>query len=119
MLPKDIDKLSFLIQAWIRIDTNQTSKLTTQILNEVEKYLKHGSESFKKELVELKLPNGTKFKINEDINDIKRNRKKELIALAYFLQGELSTEEEFEYIRKVLRSYLRTIQQFRSPPPPQ
>lgn len=55
----------------------------------------------------------------QEINDLNIHQKKELIAIGYYLKRELNTREEFDYIRKVLGSYLEEIKQFRSPQRPQ
>ena len=124
---KHVYKLSLLIEALKRINKNQSSRRTTKILNDVEKYLKQSLNSLNtddldplpKEPIEW-LQHAYKwlqqgFEIHTEINYLSQNRKKELIALGYFLQGELSTAEEFSYIKKVLRSYLAIIEQFRNP----
>lgn len=128
---KDVYKFSRLIEALKRISKKQSSKETTKILNEVEKYLNRcltnfkmndGSEFLQEESVEWlqKLYKWLQygFDIHKEINSLNLERKKELIALGYFLQGKLSTKEEFEYMRRVLHSYLAEIEQFRSSPPP-
>ena len=127
LLEKDVYKLYLLIEALKRIDKNESSRGTTKILNDVEKYLKQSLNSLNtddlhpppKEPIEW-LQNAYKwlqqgFEIHTEINYLSPNRKKELIALGYFFQGELSTAEEFSYIKKVLRSYLAIIEQFRNP----
>ena len=126
---KDIDKIEILIKALKQIDKDEGSPEMPKILNNLEKSLKqwlkspntYASESPQKEQMQwlkkvLKLSQQA-FNIYQEINSISSNQKTELLALCYYLQGELSTEKEFEYIRKVLRSYLTTIEQFRSPPP--
>lgn len=135
-LPKeDVNKLFVLIDALRRINENDSSHDTTKILNEVENYLNRW-------LTDLNTPEpesgqgennqwwGKPLKefldfiqrgvdLHSEINSLHPNHKKELIALGYFLQGELSTEEEFEYIKKILKSYLAQIQKFRTARPPQ
>jgi hypothetical protein len=126
---KEVYKFSLLIEALERISKNHSSRITTKILNEVEKYLNRcltdlntdDSEYLEEEPVEWLQKSykwlQRRFDIHTKINSLNLNRKKELLALGYFLQGELSTQEEFEYIRKVLRSYLTRIEQFRNSPP--
>ena len=127
LLEKDVYKLYLLIEALKRIDKNESSRGTTKILNDVEKYLKQSLNSLNTDDLEsLQEESGELlqkfyrwliqgFEIHTEINYLSPNRKKELIALGYFLQGELSTKEEFSYIKKVLRSYLAIIEKFRNP----
>ncbi|KST66896.1 hypothetical protein BC008_36905 [Mastigocoleus testarum BC008] len=127
LLEKDVYKLYLLIEALKRIDKNESSRGTTKILNDVEKYLKQSLNSLNTDDLEsLQEESGELlqkfyrwliqgFEIHTEINYLSPNRKKELIALGYFLQGELSTQEEFSYIKKVLRSYLAIIERFRNP----
>lgn len=131
LLEKDVYKLYLLIEALKRIDKNESSRGTTKILNDVEKFLKQllnslrtdDSDPLAKEPIEW-LQSAYKwlqqgYEIHTEINFLSSNRRKELIALGYFLQGELLTQEEFRYIKKVLRSYLAIIEQFRNPSSPQ
>jgi len=130
LLEKDVYKLYLLIEALKAISNNQSSKSTTTILNEVEKYLNSclteintdASKASSEEPAEWVQKIYQWFQhgveIHTEINSLSQDRKQELIALGYFLQGELSTKEEFNYIKKVLRSYLKTITQFRSSRPP-
>lgn len=127
LLEKDVYKLYLLIEALKRIDKNESSHKTTKILNDVEKYLKQSLNSLNtydldplpKEPIEWLqyvykwFQQG--FEIHTEINYFSPNRKKELIALGYFLQGELSTKEELSYIKEVLRYYLAIIETFRNP----
>ncbi len=122
---KDRHKLQRLIEALKLIRENCSSRKTTIILNDVEKYLNQwlstlntdASESSQKETpdwfqtVYKLLSDG--INIHAEVNSLSQNQKKELLALGYYLQGKLSTDEEFSYIKKVLRSYLKTIAQFR------
>ncbi len=125
---KDAYKLYLLIEALKRINKNWGSTKTTKILNEVEKYLNRCWTKFNTDDLESSpeepgewlqtiykwLQHG--FDIHTEINDLKPDQKKELLALGYFLQGELSTEQEFDYIREVLHSYWEEIKKFRSSP---
>ncbi|MEO1373516.1 MAG: hypothetical protein AAFW70_04150 [Cyanobacteria bacterium J06635_10] len=145
---ENINKIDYLIEALKRIEKNESSRQTTRILNNVEKYLQEWlnntdiSESLEKEeitspksssnlleevvnkvvdVVQEKVDEGLKaVNLITGINSLRPNQRKELIVLGYFLQGELEDyPEEIKYIKKVLRSYLATIEQFRSSPPPQ
>lgn len=130
LFEKDVYKFSRLIKALKRINKNQSSRKTTKILNEVEKYLNqwlanlntNDSESLQEEPVEWlqKFSNWLQrgFEIHTEINDTDLGQKKELLALGYFLQGELSTEEELKYIKSILCFYLANIKQFRGSPSP-
>lgn len=144
LLKEDINKINYLIEALKRIKNNESSRETTKILNKVEKYLQEWlnntdtSESLEEEItspkssfnlleevvnkavdvVQEKVDEAQKaVKIIIEINFLGANQRKELIVLGYFLQGELEEDPEaIEYMKNVLRSYLATIEQFRSSP---
>ena len=124
---KDKFNIYQLIKVLKSIDNNQSSRETSLILNNVEKDLQQYLNSlitndfvFSKEgLIELLqkpykyLQNG--IEIHTEIIYLGSDRKKELIALGYFLQAKLSTQDELSYIKNILHSYLTIIEQFRNP----
>ncbi|BAY87997.1 hypothetical protein NIES267_75390 (plasmid) [Calothrix parasitica NIES-267] len=145
LFKENINKIDCLIKALKRIERNKGSSETRDILNQVEKYLQEWLNNKdtleyleQEEITSLKSPfnlleevvkktvdvvqeradeDTKKTKVIFKINDYKLKQKKELIVLGYFLQGELQDyPEEIKYIKKVLRSYLATIEQFRSSP---
>jgi hypothetical protein len=132
---KTVFKVCRIIQALKYVSGIEgPSMATVSILNDAEKYLTKLSQSpledeeIYSEVSRNERPldhfyaflnwfeRGRNF--YQEVISLSLNRKKELIVLGYYLKGELRTEEEFEYIRKVLRSYLKAIEQFRSPQRP-
>ena len=52
-------------------------------------------------------------KIAKEITELNKNRQREVIALAKFMQGQSMVN--LDEIKKILNSYVKTVQQFRSP----
>lgn len=134
---ENIAKISDLITVLKNIDENNGSMELTPLLNRVENFLneclisldsrrfdRNAPESLQKESDQSWMEDTADYVeggINIVLNQISGNaeQQQELLKLSYFLQGELRTKEDCEYIKKVLSSYLAKIQKFRSPQHPQ
>lgn len=125
-----------MVRALRCISGIESSSRSTTVLNDAEKYLNNlllkpieGNdedflqENFNRQPLDIFYSliiwgeRGVRF--HQEISDLSFHQQKEVIALGYYLKGKLNTEEELDYIENVLRSYLKTIEQFRSPQRPQ
>jgi len=60
----------------------------------------------------------SRSKLYEEVQDLNPNRQEELVAISYYLNSELKTDEELKYVRKIMESYLKAIEHYRSPQTP-